>query len=145
MSVDSSELDELAHDFGLVPARLVKKVRPIMAKTGLATKQRLQKDMRRSKHFKQIAPTIDYDLRVNEAFGVQVIEVEVGPNKSRGGGRAIGGMGSMTGGSAASLAGIAYFGTSRAGGATVPDPIIAMRQEEPVLLGYLQMAVEDLL
>lgn len=131
MSVDASDLDRLAHDFGLVPAKVAKKVKPIMAKTGLAMKGRMQKDLRGSPHFKSAAPSVDYDLTVSDVFGSGVIRVEVGPNAERH--------------PAAALAGIAYFGGARGGGGTVADPIVPMRQEEPILLGYLSMAMEDLL
>jgi len=131
MSVDSSDLTELVHDFGEVPGRLAGKVKPIMAKTGLATKKRMQADARASKHFKGLAQSIDYDVRTFGFDGIGVIQVEVGANPDRS--------------PAFALNDIAYFGGSNGGGGTVADPVVAMRQEEPILLGFLQMAVEDLL
>lgn len=131
MGADASELRKLAHDFGLVAPKVANKVKPIMAKTGLSMKKRLQDDLSGSAHFKQVAASVDYDVNVLGFGGDSVIQVEVGPNAERS--------------SSAALAGIAYFGTSKGGGASVPDPIVAMRQEEPVMLGYLQMATEGLL
>lgn len=131
MGADASELRQLARDFGQVSPKVVKKVQAIMPKTGLAMKKRMQADFRGSAHFKQVAQSVDYDVKVLGFGGDGVIQVEVGPNAARS--------------SSAALAGIAYFGTSKGGGASVPDPIVAMRLEEPVLLGFLEMAVEGLL
>jgi len=131
VSVDASDLDKLAHDFGLVPAKVAKRVKPIMAKTGLAMKKRMQADFKASTHFKGVATSVDYDVKTFGFDGTGIIQVEVGPNAERGSG--------------APLAGIAYFGGSNGGGGTVPDPIVPMRLEEPLLIGFLQMAVEDIL
>ena len=127
MSVDYSEVTELVHDMGAAPAKLARKVKPIMAKTGLATKKRMQAHLRASRSFRPAARSVDYDVDVT-ADGIQV---EVGPNADRD--------------AAAALAGLAYFGGSHGGGGTVPDPVVAMRQEEPTLLGFLEMAAEGLL
>lgn len=127
MGADASEVRKLAHDFGLVAPKVAAKVKPIMAKTGLAMKKRMQADFAGSAHFKQVAASIDYDVRLSG----DSIEVEIGPNAARS--------------KAAPLAGIAYFGGSRGGGATVTDPRVPMRLEEPILLGFLEMAVEGLL
>lgn len=127
----AGELRALARDFGQVSPKLVKKIKPIMNKTGLAMKKRMQADLRSSQHFKQVARSVDYDLKELGFGGDSVIQVEVGPNRSRD--------------PSASLAGIAYFGTSKAGGATVPDPEIPMRLEESIMVGFLEKAAEDLL
>lgn len=129
MGADSSELDGLANDFAKVPARMVPKLRGVVAKSALNTKKIMQADARRSKHFKQIGPTIDYDLKVHTFAGDGVIEAEIGPS----------------GGGAASLAGIAYFGTSRAGGGTLRDPTDAMLEEAPNFYEWAFKATEDLL
>lgn len=129
MSTDSSELGALANDFEKVPARMVPKLRGVVSKSSLNTKNIMRKDARGSKHFKQIAPTIDYDLKVHTFAGDGVIEGEVGPS----------------GGGAASLAGIAYFGTSRPGGGTLRDPTEAMLEEAPNFYDWAFKATEDLL
>lgn len=144
MSVDASELDGLARSFRRVPALMVPKLKGVVAKSALNTKNAMRKDARRSRHFKQLAPTIGYDLKVHEFFGDGVIEAEVGPSDTGGFG-GIGGGGSATGGGAASLAGIAYFGTSRPGGATLRNPEDAMLEEAPNFYEFAFKATEGLL
>ena len=129
MSVDASDLDRLASDFRRIPADMVPKMRGVVAKSALNTKNIMRKDARSSRHFKQLAPTISYDLKVHEFGGDGVIEAEIGPS----------------GGGAASLAGIAYFGTSRPGGGTVRDPVDAMLDEAPSFYEYAFKATEGLL
>jgi hypothetical protein len=108
---------------------MVPKIRGVVAKSALNTKKLMQTDARRSRHFKQLAPTISYDLKVHEFGGDGVIEAEIGPS----------------GGGAASLAGIAYFGTSRPGGGTVRSPEDAMLEEAPNFYEYAFKATEGLL
>jgi hypothetical protein len=129
VSVDSSELDALARDLVKIPALMVPKMRGVVAKSALNTKNTMRKDAQGSAHFKQIAPTISYDLKVHTFAGDGVIEAEVGPS----------------GGGAASLAGIAYFGTSKPGGGTVRDPTDAMLEEAPNFYEYAFKATEGLL
>ena len=129
MTVDASELDGLACSFRKVPALMVPKLKGVVAKSALNTKNAMRKDARRSRHFKQLAPMISYDVRVNSFAGDGVIEGEVGPS----------------GGGAASLAGIAYFGTSRPGGATLRNPEDAMLEEAPNFYEFAFKATEGLL
>ena len=129
MSVDSSDLDALARDLTKIHAMMVPKMRGVVAKSALNTKNIMRKDAQRSRHFKQIAPTISYDLKVHSFGGDGVIEAEVGPS----------------GGGAASLAGIAYFGTSKPGGGTVRNPEDAMLEEAPNFYEYAFKATEGLL
>lgn len=129
MSADTSDLDGLARSFRAIPATMVPKIRGVVAKSALNTKKLMQTDARRSRHFKQLAPTISYDLKVHEFGGDGVIEAEIGPS----------------GGGAASLAGIAYFGTSRPGGGTVRSPEDAMLEEAPNFYEYAFKATEGLL
>ncbi|NQD40514.1 hypothetical protein [Glutamicibacter halophytocola] len=131
MSANTADLDKLIHDLGKIPAKVERKVMPIMRKTGIQTKRRLQAELGASKSFKAAARSVDYEVTTHTFGDASIIQVEVGPNAHKH--------------SAAALAGIAYFGGSRGGGGTVPDPIVAMRQEEPVLLGFLEMAVEGLI
>ena len=129
MSVDASELDGLARAFREIPAAMVPKMRGVVAKSALNTKKIMQKDASRSRHFKQLARTISYDLKVNTFAGDGVIEAEIGPS----------------GGGSASLAGIAYFGTSKPGGGTVRNPEDAMLEEAPNFYEYAFKATEGLL
>jgi hypothetical protein len=129
VSVDTSGLDALARDLTKIPAAMVPKLRGVVAKSALNTKNAMRKDARARPHFKQIAPTISYDLKVHSFAGDGVIEAEVGPS----------------GGGAASLAGIAYFGTSKPGGGTVRDPVDAMLEEAPNFYEFAFKATEGLL
>ena len=129
MSADASELDGLAKAFRGIPALMVPKLRGVVAKSALNTKKLMQADARRSKHFKQLAPTISYDLKVHSFGGDGVIEAEIGP----------------TPGGSGSLAGIAYFGTSKPGGGTVRNPEDAMLEEAPNFYEYAFKATEGLL
>jgi len=129
MSVDTSGLDGLARSFRAIPALMVPKIKPVVARSALNTKNAMRKDARRSRHFKQLAPMISYDMRVNSFAGDGVIEGEVGPS----------------GGGAASLAGIAYFGTSKPGGGTVRNPEDAMLEEAANFYEFAFRATEGLL
>ena len=129
MSVDTSELDALARDLTKIPAAMVPKLKGVVAKSALNTKNIMRKDLRGHKHFKQIAPTISYDLKVHSFAGDGVIEAEVGPTPGGGG----------------SLAGIAYFGTSKPGGGTVRNPEDAMLEEAPNFYEFAFKATEGLL
>jgi hypothetical protein len=104
---------------------MVPKMRGVVSKAALNTKKAMRRDARQSRAFEQIAPTIDYDLTVSG----DVIEAEIGPS----------------GGGSASLAGIAYFGTSRPGGGTVRNPEDAMLEEAPNFYEYAFKATEGLL
>ena len=129
MSADTSGFDSVSDGFRKVPARMVPKLKGVVAKSAVNTKKIMQADVRKSRHFKQMAPTISYDLKVHEFSGDGVIEAEIGP----------------AGGGAASLAGIAYFGTSKPGGGTVRNPEDAMLEEAPNFYEYAFKATEDLL
>lgn len=129
MSANTSDLDNLARDLRKIPADMVPKIRSVVAKSALNTKKIMQKDARGSRHFKQLAPTIGYDLKVHEFGGDGVIEAEIGPS----------------GGGGASLAGIAYFGTSKPGGGTVRNPEDAMLEEAPNFYEFAFKATEGLL
>lgn len=129
MSADTSDLDALAASFRKIPADMVPKIKGVVAKSALNTKNIMRKDARGSRHFKQLAHTIGYDLKVNSFGGDGVIEAEVGPS----------------GGGSASLAGIAYFGTSRPGGGTVRNPEDAMLEEAPNYYEFAFRATEGLL
>lgn len=129
MSVDASDLDGLARSFRKIPVEMVPKLKGVVTKSALNTKKIMRKDAAGSKHFKQLARTIDYDIKVHSFGGDGVIEGEVGPS----------------GGGSASLAGIAYFGTSRAGGATLRNPEDAMLEEAPNFYEYAFQATEGLL
>ena len=129
MAADTSDLDALAASFRKIPADMVPKVKGVVAKSAVNTKKIMQKDARSSRHFKQLARTINYDLKEHSFGGDGVIEAEIGPS----------------GGGSASLAGIAYFGTSRPGGGTVRNPEDAMLEEAPNFYEFAFQATEGLL
>lgn len=129
MSADTSDLDRLVRDLRRIPAAMAPKMRGVVAKSAVNTKRIMAKDARSSRHFKQLAPTISYDLKVHEFGGDGVIEAEIGPS----------------GGGSSSLAGIAYFGTSKPGGGTVRNPEDAMLEEAPNFYEYAFRATEGLL
>jgi hypothetical protein len=108
---------------------MVPKMRGVVARSALNTKNAMRKDAQSSRHFKQLAPTISYDLKVHAFGGDGVIEAEIGP----------------TPGGSGSLAGIAYYGTSRPGGGTVRNPEDAMLEEAPNFFEYAYRATEGLL
>jgi len=129
VSADASELDGLAKAFRAIPAAMVPKLRGVVARSALNTKSAMRKDAQSSRHFKQLAPTISYDLKVHTFGGDGVIEAEIGP----------------TPGGSGSLAGIAYYGTSRPGGGTVRNPEDAMLEEAANFYEYAFKATEGLL
>ena len=125
MSADTSEMEALARDFGAIPAAMVPKVRGVVAKSAVNTKKLMRQDARRSRHFKQLEPTINYDIQTSG----DVIMAEIGP----------------TPGGSGSLAGIAYYGTSRPGGGTIRNPEEAMLEEAENFFEYAFKATEGLL
>lgn len=129
MSVDASDLDGLAKSFRKIPALMVPKLKGVVEKSALSTKNLMRKDARGSRHFKQLARTISYDVKVHGFGGDGTIDGEVGP----------------AGAGAASLAGIAYFGTSKPGGGTVRNPEDAMLEEAPNFYEFAFKATEGLL
>ena len=131
MSSDTSDLGRLADDLATIPARLVPKVKPIVARSAMEVKKIMRADAGKSPHFKQLARTINYDLNVFEFAGDASIEAEIGPDKGVAG--------------AASLAGIAYFGGAHGGGGTIRDPVDALLEVAPDFVEYLGQAVDGVL
>ena len=127
MAVQNAGLYALAHDFGVMPAKYVRKVRPIFNKTAVEIKKGMQADFRNSRHFKQVAGSIDFEVEASDAG----LSVEIGPDADRS--------------PAAPLAGIAYFGGSNGGGGTVRDPEFHARDQGTKMVGFLAMAAEGLL
>lgn len=113
--IDASDFDEVIHDLSRAGPVVASKVRPIVSKGALNIKNQMRREALESTHFKQIAQSIDYDLKTHQFAGDGVIEAEIGPNPETD--------------PAASLAGIAYFGSSKPGGGTVSDPVHALNDE----------------
>ena len=125
MSNDASELRNFAAELGRVEPKVERQVNSVMSKGALNIKNTLREDLRHSRHFKQIAPTISYDIEKSDG----AIEAEIGPNKHY---------------RAARLANIAYFGTSRGGGKTA-DFDNGLRKELPNLTEHLRRVMGDVL
>ena len=123
MSFDSSELRKLGKDLGVIHRKAAPEIGRSVSKGALNIKNQLQREARGSRHFGQIAPTVDYEMVSSPGSAA----ADIGPNKNRGG--------------SASLAGIAYFGSSRPGGGTLPDPVKALDAEAP----KLDSAISDIL
>lgn len=121
MSVDISELRKFTSDLRAMPEYMRPEARKVIHRGANNIKRQLRSEMQASRHFKQIARAIDYDIRDR----ADSIEIEVGPLK----------------GSPGSLANIAYFGSSTGGG-TVADPQLALDAEVPNLERYLGDLIE---
>lgn len=113
MSFDGSQLAYLAADLRGAESKAKPELVRVASKAALNIKNQLVKEARGSRHFGQISRAIDYDI---DSTG-SVIEAEIGTNKARD--------------RSAALAGIAYFGSSRPGGGTLPDPRKALEVEAP--------------
>jgi hypothetical protein len=136
VSADTGDLDNLANDIRKIPAVMVPKLRGVVAKSALNTKNIMQADVRKSQHFRGkkkpgLDRSIDYDIKVLGFAGDAEIQAEIGPNRERN--------------PAAALAGIAYYGTSRPGGGTVRNPEDAMLEEAPNFYEFAFRATEGLL
>lgn len=96
VSVDVTELRNLAVDMARIPDKVQRGVKPVVAKGAIEVRNKMRADMRESSSFRSAANNISYDLVVDGGG----VEGRVGP--------------SPTG-----LANIAYFGGSNGGGGTV--------------------------
>ena len=94
----------------------------VIEKGANAIKKRMREDAKGHRHFSRLAPSITYDMRSTGS----AIEAEIGPRLG-------------------TLAGIAYFGSSRPGGETVEDPQKALDAEAPKVEFYLSEAIGGVL
>lgn len=153
VATDSSELRAFAADLRHMPEALNRHAHKIVERGALNIKNAMVKDMSASTHFKPVAPTISYDVRVGGWGDTAAIEAEIGPDKARGGGRRRGertpgvrfneGDFRGSGKSAAALANIAYFGGARSGGGTVRDPQSVLDAERDEFIAQLDALVEE--
>lgn len=126
MSVDVSQLRELATDLQQVPTKVITGIPPVVRKGAMNVKRTMQADFSKSRHFGHIARTINFDFTM-DANGA---EVEIGPDKSIPGG---------------SLAVIAYWGGANGGGGTVRDPAHALEDEGDRFEDALSRLLEGIL
>ena|SRR5690625_606787 len=123
VSIDTSEVEQLAADMRAIDSRLSRHVRPVVERGAVQIKNDLQQQMRGSRHFAPVARGISYDMRSPGG----AYEAEIGPEK----------------GSPGSLANIAYFGDSLGAG-TVEDPTAALEREAPKFADALADLAADL-
>lgn len=96
VSVDVTELRNLAVDMARIPDKVQRGVRPVVAKGAIEVRNKMRADMRESPSFAGVANTISYELSVDGGG----VEAQIGPSPT-------------------SLTNIAYFGGSNGGGGTV--------------------------
>lgn len=111
--VDTVGFGDLARDLRKASAHVGRELVPVAKKGAGNVKDGMRNDMRKSRHFGQVASSISYDV---ERTPVKV-EAEIGPET---GGRVVG-----------DLAHIAYFGGINGGGGTVRDPEFHAHEEAP--------------
>jgi len=153
VAFDASELRAFAADVQHMPEAMNRHAHKIVERGALKVKNRMVDDMSRSTHFKQVAGSISYDVRIGGWGDTAIIEAEIGPDKARAGGGRRGerregvrfNQGDFHGadGNAAPLSNIAYFGSSRAGGGTVPDPQSALDAESAEFIAQLDALVAE--
>lgn len=115
----SDDLEHLASDLASSPERVMREVSAVVSKGSLNIKNQLIQEASTSPSFRSVARSIGYDLNVdgNSAEGL------IGPQKERDG--------------AAGLLG-AYWGWSKGGGGSLPDPINALEAEAANFTDALQ-------
>lgn len=114
-------LEEIAHSFRVASAEAMSEARKVIKKGAVEVKKQMQKDAQGHRHFPGLGRSISFEMTGNQFFA----EAEIGPTRGV-------------------LAGIAYFGSSRPGGATVPDPRTAADAEASVIAELLGDAGEQL-
>lgn len=129
MSMDASEVRAFAAELDAAGAATQRGVKGVVTKGAVNIKDQMRAEMGASTHFGKIAHTINFDVREVSVFGGGIVEAEIGPNRGR---------------RVARLANIAYFGSARGGGGTVPDPQVALDAEVPRFEQALQNLIGDL-
>lgn len=109
MSIDASGIHELSAV--IRSANIAPGVKRVVSKGSLKIKNQIKRDFRASKHFKGVT-----DVSYKLGSGVGYVEGIIAPYVENEG------YGSLTG--------IAIHGTSRGGGGTVADPMVALKAEE---------------
>lgn len=115
----SDDLESLAADLASSPERVMREVKAVVSKGSLNIKNQLISEASGSRSFGQIARAIGYDMTETG----NSVESEIGPDSSRN--------------SAGGLL-MAYYGQSRGGGGTLPDPIGALEAEGPNFIAALE-------
>lgn len=115
-------IHELVADLRAAGARAMPQIRQAVSRGALNIKNQMRQEAMGHRHFPRLAPSISYDLHA----GPDSVEAQIGPT-------------------AGVLAGIAYFGSSRPGGNTVPDPKGALEAEEPDFVHWVERAATEVL
>jgi len=123
MAVDDfSQLDAFAAVLAQAVPAIQPKVKAVVSKGALNIKNQLREEAEKSVHFKGVAWTISYDI--TEDAGE--VGAEIGPEKK----------------AAGNLGNIAYFGGVHGGGATLPDPQLALEVEADRFIAALELVVD---
>lgn len=125
MAFDMGEVRAFAGHLAEAGAATQRETRAVVKHGANNIKEQLREEASRSRHFWRMADTINYDIRESGADGGGSVEAEIGPNPHW---------------RRARIENIAYFGSSRRGGGTVPDPLGALLDEIP----RFEQAVADL-
>jgi hypothetical protein len=124
MIIDGSGFEKLAGDIQTEADSFHGEVGKVVSKGALNIKQQIKKDFRASRHFSSSKPgNIASQVSYNRKVLANSVEAEIAPFVDQEG--------------FGSLVGIAIHGGSRGGGGTVPDPIVALKAEEPQFLEAL--------
>lgn len=130
---DFSEVNALVADLGQVPAVAGGYINSAVQNTSRKVKDGAAEKLRKRKHFKQAARTIDYELTVFRGFGASVLQSEIGYNEDRG--------------AAAELGNLAEFGAPGSRNALTPgnELITSLHEQEDDFVEGLRKAGQDAL
>lgn len=81
-NVDSSELDKLAADIGLVPAKSGSYYRSAIEVSSTKVRNTARENATGLEHAPHFPRSITYDIDAFRGFGVTVLRSEIGPDKS---------------------------------------------------------------
>lgn len=80
--IDDSEVRQFASDLGEVARTAGRYIRSAVEKSAREVKDQWREDAEGQLGTRRFPKSIDYDVTTLQAFGVSVIEAEIGPNKS---------------------------------------------------------------
>ena len=130
MYIDAQDLRKFSAEINANLKTTPRKVRASVKKGAVNIKKQLVREAGQSRHFGQVAKTINFDMRATGGVDSLTVEAEIGPDKHW---------------RSARIANIAYFGSSRAGGGTLPEPAGALGIEVPKLEKYLLQIGEEII
>lgn len=122
----SDDIAALAASLSSAPGRVEREVKQVVSKGSMNIKNQLIREARTSDSFYHLALSIGYDITETDAY----IEGEIGPQKERH--------------ASAGLLG-AYWGWSKGGGSSLPDPLGALEAEQPRMSEALTRLAEVIL